>query len=190
MSKMPSRARPPDADRHAARGRHLRLFSVIVLVLAGVAGVGLAMAQADDLLAMVVILPIVILGLALHFRGRQYAGKALAARILGDDRPDVVYLRSFADDQRGVKHLLTSGFATDEEHLADAVRPFGDMVAIGRPGELLPLPGGARDYPSDDAWRDVVRSRMKVAPLVVLKAGTGQGLHWELGETLRRRPAS
>lgn len=59
------------------------------------------------------------------------------------------------------------------------LRPFGDMVAIGRPGESLPLPGAARIYATDAEWKGVVLDRMRSAPLVVIRAGTGTGLLWE-----------
>src|SRR5262249_39194073 len=49
-------------------------------------------------------------------------------------------------------------------------------------GERLPLPGAARMYASDAEWKDVVLDRMRVASLVVIRAGTGPGLLWELGQ--------
>src|SRR5207247_1203586 len=39
------------------------------------------------------------------------------------------------------------------EPLAEVLRPFGDLVAIGRAGEQLPTPGAARIYASDAKWK-------------------------------------
>ena len=66
-----------------------------------------------------------------------------------DSRPHVLYLRSFQTDASTPFKVLASGFTTEEEQLADVLRPLGEMVAIGRPGELLPTPGAARTYATD-----------------------------------------
>ena len=66
-----------------------------------------------------------------------------------DSRPHVLYLRSFQTDASTPFKVLASGFTTEEEQLADVLRPLGEMVAIGRPGESLPTPGAARTYATD-----------------------------------------
>jgi len=126
-----------------------------------------------------------IAGLLVYFRGRQHAARSRAAGILTDARPDVVYLRAFRADPSSLHRRLMQSLATDEEQLADALRPFGDLVAIGRPGESLPLPGAARMYASDAEWQNAVMARIAVAPLVVIRAGVGAGLFWELQHTFR-----
>jgi hypothetical protein len=68
------------------------------------------------------------------------------------------------------------------------LRPFGDMVAVGRPGEDLPVPGAVRLYAEDSQWQSVVREQMRAARLVVVRAGIGKGLLWEIGEALTRLP--
>ncbi len=75
---------------------------------------------------------------------------------------------------------LLSGVITEEEQLRDVLRPFGDLIAIGRPGEKLPTPGAARLYISDAQWQAVVSDQMRSAALVVIRAGRGKGLSWEL----------
>jgi hypothetical protein len=74
---------------------------------------------------------------------------------------------------------------TEEEQLRDALQPFGDLVAIGKPGESLPTPGAAKQYAADDEWKGIVTDKMKKAPLVVIKAGSSEGLRWELREAIR-----
>src|SRR6184192_4310275 len=91
-------------------------------------------------------------GLFLFWRGSQYAAKADAERILTEHEPEVLYLRPFRSDSSTAKYVFStltpelSGLETEEEQLADVLRPFGDLVAIGRPGEDLPEPGAARIY--------------------------------------------
>jgi hypothetical protein len=71
-----------------------------------------------------------------------------------------------------------------EEQLAEALQPFGDLVAIGQPGERLPLPGAARIYASEEEWKEVVSRQMRAARLVVIRAGVGENLFWELKQAV------
>src|SRR5262245_24831779 len=41
---------------------------------------------------------------------------------------------------------------TDEEELADVLQPFGDLIAIGQPGEDLPKPGAGGARPAGRLW--------------------------------------
>jgi len=122
-------------------------------------------------------------GFFLFWRGRQYAAKANTERIVTDPNPDVLYLRSFRSDPSTARYVfssaLTSQFETKEEQLRDVLRPIGDLVAIGKPGEDLPTPGAARIYVSDEEWKEEVKRRMRAARLVVIRAGVGENLLWE-----------
>ncbi len=136
--------------------------------------------------------PIILVGAFLFWRGRQYAALADAQRIISDSKPDVLYLRTFRSDPSTAGYVfssiltnrLLSGLATEEEQLADVLRPFGDLVAIGQPGEALPKPGAARIYASDEEWKDVVKRQMQQARLVVIRAGVGENLLWELKQAV------
>jgi hypothetical protein len=108
-------------------------------------------------------LPMIFVGAFLFWRGRQYAAKADAERIVADSNPDVLYLRAFRSDPSTAKRVFWSSFValcgvggltTEEEQLRDVLRPFGDLVAIGKPGEDLPTPGAARIYVSDEEWKE------------------------------------
>jgi hypothetical protein len=76
---------------------------------------------------------------------------------------------------------MIAGLATDEEQLAEVLKPFGEMVVIGRPGEGLPRPGAAALYSSHDEWQSLVTDRMSTARLVLIRPGDGAGVLWELG---------
>ena len=124
-------------------------------------------------------------GAFLFWRGCQYDTKADTERIITDHNPHVLYLRAFLSDSSTRKFILSTAFmafpqATLEEQLADVVRPLGDLVAIGRPGEGLPEPGAARMYASDEEWKEVVnRRQLLAARLVIIRAGVGENLLWE-----------
>jgi hypothetical protein len=141
-----------------------------------------------------VTLPTAMLGAFLFFRGRQYAARAIAETILGDSNPDVLYLRDFQTDPSIIRHVASTlgvffdlrlpMLTSEEEQLAEVLKPFGELVAIGRPGERLPKPGAARRYVPDEEWKDVVTEQMRSARLVVIRAGSGEGLLWELKQAV------
>ena len=79
-------------------------------------------------------------GLFLFWRGSQYVAKADAERILTEHKPEVLGLATlsercfnpevrFLDLDSGVVGLGNPGGAVGR-----LLRPFGDLVAIGRPG--------------------------------------------------------
>ncbi len=68
------------------------------------------------------------------------------------------------------------------------LRPFGDLVAIGQPGEGLTKPGAARIYASDEEWKDAVKRQMQAAQLVVIRAGAGENILWELKKAVETGP--
>lgn len=98
-----------------------------------------------------------------------------------DPRQPVLYLRSFAVDELLARTGETAMdyFRTEEERLARAFAQIGPLVAIGRPGEPLPPAGAPRVYVGDD-WQHTVRELLGRAQLVLIGAGRGDGLRWEL----------
>lgn len=120
------------------------------------------------------------------YRGRQLLAKINTESVLNDDNPDVLYLRSFNKDSNMRNYLVReidniNNIYTEEEQLAEALKPFGDLVAIGKPGEKLPTPGAARVYVGNHEWQEVVINQMKNAKLVIIKiGGDGEGLNWEI----------
>ncbi|MFF4291358.1 hypothetical protein ACFY0R_39600 [Streptomyces sp. NPDC001633] len=133
-------------------------------------------------------------------QGRRHLAEVLPSldRLQGDE-PYVLFLRAFSDDDRlaRVSRWLPLTYAaprqwlfeqprTEEEQLACAVRPFGRMVALGRPGGRLPEPGAARHFASDHDWQDQVSVALDGARLVLLAAGPGRNLRWEVEQVVAR----
>ena len=109
-----------------------------------------------------------------------------AESVITDAKPHLLYLRPFRSDYTTTKGVLRARLeTTEEEQLADVLRPFGELVAIGRPGESLPTPGAARIYTSDEEWRDVVKRQMQATRLVVIRAAVGENVLWELTQAVR-----
>jgi hypothetical protein len=118
-------------------------------------------------------------GIFLYWRGKQYAAQASAKSILADAKPHLLYLRPFRSDDTVVKKIF-SPTRSEEEQLAGLLRPFGELVAIGRPSESLPPPGAARIYASYEEWKDVVKRQMQIAALELIRAAVGENVLWEL----------
>lgn len=97
-------------------------------------------------------------------------------------KPLVLYLRAFNEDSRSL-----STEASIEESLSTVLSSsgLGQMVAIGRPGELLQTAGASRVYVGSD-WQERVRELMDSAKLVVLRVGSSEGVWWEVTEALER----
>jgi hypothetical protein len=133
-------------------------------------------------------------------KGKQLDALSAQDLLIRDNRPPVVYLRSFQDDavaaegslnvmplgggfiMGGMVAILDSlgGIMSEEEQLAEALKDVGPFIAIGRPGEKLPQLGASRMYLPDSEWRGKVSDLMSRASLVVLRAGKSDGLLWEV----------
>jgi hypothetical protein len=79
-----------------------------------------------------------------------------------DSRPPVLLLRSFADD--GVMR----GDERFEVWLANELKKFGPLVAIGAPDNELPELGAYRSYVPNHEWQDYARSLMEKAQTILL----------------------
>ena len=98
------------------------------------------------------------------------------------EAPPVLYLRSFEDDATA---SAFRGDLTEEENLVRALAHIGPVVAIGKPGEELPLAGASRFYVTDDRWQERVAELVGRARLVVIRTGLSPGLMWELRTVLK-----
>jgi hypothetical protein len=175
-------------SQKASAGSGFRTLAIACMIV----GVLICMASnaGDEKVGSTLLLgvPLVFVGFLFFYRGRQHAAKARAEGAespLLDSKPDVLYLRSFQSDPSTVFQQIVSRWTTEEEELASILRPFGDMVAIGQPGERLPVPGAVRIYTRDSEWKQVVLANMRSASLVVIRAGSSPGLLWEVGQAIQ-----
>jgi hypothetical protein len=121
--------------------------------------------------------------------GRKLQTPSVEEIMRKDYRRPVLYLRPFARDSRAAGAEIvydgqTRGWLitrTEEEQMVHVLQTIGPVIAIGKPGDPLPELGAARRYlkPGEE-WQDVIEEWMAQASVVVLHAGTGQGLLWEL----------
>lgn len=116
---------------------------------------------------------------------RRYQSVDARELLAADPRPPILLLRSFADDNRQISVALdfewmAQGGRTFEEVLASQLDRYGPVVAIGKPGEIVPSAGAAREYLADDAWQARVEELVAASAAIVVIAGKTPFLRWEL----------
>lgn len=138
-------------------------------------------------------------GLALFYVATIFVRYALrfvrrdARRALSRDVAlPVLLLRSFADDSARVRPTslvkrLQLRRLRLEEVIASGLRSVGPFIAIGRPGEKLPLLGAHRAYFGDNEWQAAVRNWIDRSRIILMVAGTTPWVRWELSEILERQ---
>jgi hypothetical protein len=127
-------------------------------------------------------------------RARRYA---MVGVIDVGSGPFILFLRSFMDDDLSISQdnliaqLVTFGnfFALGgdanprsrrfEELIAETVWPFGKMLAIGRPGEVLPQLGALRISTDNSGWQSMVNNLITRATHVLIAVGISSGIKWE-----------
>jgi hypothetical protein len=123
-----------------------------------------------------------ILAFFLLVRARRYFQVGADSLLAVDKRPPILFLRSFADDER--QHYASSQRAlldfSLETRLANDFYHFGPFIAIGSPKEMAPELGAARVLLSDDEWQPRVLGWMKDANLIIMYSGTTHWVNWEL----------
>jgi len=111
--------------------------------------------------------------------------RSAESRLKADQRLPVLYLRSFLADRMLPERwhelllLVFRWTETAESDLARALRPIGPLIAVGRPGEILPPVGAARLYVDHENWQQTVAELSKLAQLIVLRIGKTEGFSWE-----------
>ncbi|MFD7277039.1 hypothetical protein ACFV80_08260 [Streptomyces sp. NPDC059862] len=154
------------------------------------------------------------------FLARRYSRYFLSGLLANEDNEGelgdheyVLYLRQFAMDRRlfrvdpvGGRNFLSSFIysfgignpinseQTREENALYQFRRFGQVIAVGRPGERFPMPGAQRFYLPQENWKLAVGDMMQQARLILFLAGlhskneSAEGTLWELAEAVRRVP--
>lgn len=127
----------------------------------------------------------------LILRGRKLRAPRALDILSSGDRPPVVLLRSFDDDDLidptfpATYHIAPGRY---EERLVKALRPIGLTVALGRPEEPEPELGAARLYVKNEHWQEAIKYLLEKAGAVVAIVGKSQGLWWEIELALSRVP--
>lgn len=103
-----------------------------------------------------------------------------------DNRPPIVFLRAFADDETANPLNLRSSLLdfSIEDRLAAHFNAFGPFVAIGAPGKKNPTIGAARAFLSDAEWQARVKGWIDRASAILWSAGGTTWVFWELEQII------
>jgi hypothetical protein len=136
------------------------------------------------------IVPGVLVFVALISRYNWRRSIAVTARdeIERDQRPPVLFLRSFTEDRSMGKRVKDGmAYVSQEELIVFPLKSLGPVIGLGRPGDELPLLGIARDYVSDDQWHQTVHEYINKAGHVFILTNTTEGLSWEICSVIRNQ---
>ena len=88
----------------------------------------------------------VLIRIIIRYLRRVYAHTAEEELKRNDARRPIFYLRSFSLEvwDKPTLRMLLQDDTTAEQKLVNALKKYGPVIAIGRPGELLPSLGAAR----------------------------------------------
>ncbi|MEQ1909624.1 MAG: hypothetical protein ABMA15_12425 [Vicinamibacterales bacterium] len=113
-----------------------------------------------------------------------------------DERPPVLFLRSFENDQVSLRSAAVAPSvrlvdpAFEQSHLEDVLQTclsLGPVIAIGRPDDAAPPVGVPRLYVPTVEWRNVVTRLMDEASLVVVGVSESAGVIWEVEQLTKRQ---
>jgi hypothetical protein len=139
-----------------------------------------------------VALNLVGLGRLLDNATRRHAAHLYQSVREWDDRPPVLFLRSFEQDKvaipartRNLVLQLPAGLGRThelDELLLEAGAPFGPLVAIGDPRNPIPPLGAARVFVRNAGqdWKSVVADLILASRAIVICPHTTAGVAWEI----------
>jgi hypothetical protein len=181
--------------------RSLAFLAAFVVIAAASVALFLASFGATDAGTQVQAKALALPGLLLLPLGarRLRAARALVQRdrLRRAGAPEVLYLRSFADDRLRVRSERRSRDGLErwvpwpserfEDVLLRGFERVGPVIAIGRPGTEQSELGAARDLVIGDAWLPAVEHEMDAARFITVVLGPGEGLHLELAALAARQ---
>jgi hypothetical protein len=106
-----------------------------------------------------------------------------------DRRAPVLFLRAFRDDMlksQQEEFSLNLRKRRFEDCVVVPNWAQGPVVAIGQPGERLPLFGACREYCPHDQWQKRVLQLLEQCSSVVMVLGVTEGITWEIGQMVER----
>ena len=101
-------------------------------------------------------------------------------------RSSVLYLRPFFSDEtlvqslRKILYRMVPSFrmfkrpvfvSSAEEDIVELFQPLGEVIALGRPGELVPPGGASRYYAEDGEWEAAIQHAIRNCKLILMRAG-------------------
>jgi len=102
-----------------------------------------------------------------------------------DQRPPILFLRSFKDDDRKIWMARQGGdrsLVGFEDALSEIFFRIGPFIALGSGQDLIPQLGAARTYRDDTVWQAKAKHWMKDATWILYMLGSTESLKWEIAQ--------
>jgi hypothetical protein len=125
-------------------------------------------------------------------KGREVAKNSITELQALDDRPPILFLRAFKDDQVLLLRPRLSylaricSFGRNSENLDTVLleegTDYGPVVALGNPLDATPPYGAARGYFTDKGWKQGVMAMAQSSSAIVLCVDLTDGIKWELDQ--------
>jgi hypothetical protein len=134
----------------------------------------------------------------MFYHGRRANTPTVEAAMWHDERPPLLYLRSFDQEASRFVHvshedadkyceISSSGpdarsyYLTLEQFLAREVNErIGPFIALGNPTDYLPPEGAYRTYTADGEWQEYIAKLLNRSNAILMQMGHSDNLNWEL----------
>jgi hypothetical protein len=129
----------------------------------------------------------------LVFLQKRMKVKSVEELLETDNRSPVLFLRSFESEDKRTNYRVFKfkgmflsnfrnmvGYTFDEFLLEETTKRIGPFIALGKPGDYLPMTGAARSYVHDENWQVVIREYCQKASLIIFLESITEGAKWEL----------
>lgn len=154
-----------------------------------------------ELLGTILVIPALAFCYLIDRLGLRIGAYSVDRFLARDNRPHLLYLRSFDEDRlkivagltrRGIVHRLSPLRRVNfEEILVRCLSRFGPVIAISPPGQVLPKLGAAKVSLSNETWQSQVQHWTNNALAVVMSATPSDvrpGLAWEIDHVAQTIP--
>ncbi len=199
----PFETSPPPAHR-PSKGRRFIVLGSLIMVAATLAptiaayALDLSYRSEDELLPLILLGSLVVYaaflwGVRLISIGRRMRAPPAQDVLGADPRGPVLFLRSFEDDDLidPTPLMVPMGDMFQrryEETLCKPLSTIGPVISVGRPGNELPMLGGARLFVPHHAWKSAVEFLRGQAAGVILMVGRTEGVWWEITSSIQSVP--
>src|SRR5262249_14899813 len=185
-------ATPPERrpDRRIIAGliQIILWIVIVIVVLATGFGIYIAMKSPEALhhpervFKMIIAGPAALIAFLLYLLARTR--KKSADHLLEyDQRPPILYLRSFQDDRIKIRMARKDDDPTlvgFEDALSEIFFRVGPFIALGSKKDFIPQLGAARTYRDDSVWQAKAKRWMQDATWILYLLGSTDSLKWEI----------
>lgn len=126
------------------------------------------------------------------YMARRAKSRSMTEVISMDNRPPVLYLRPFIQEEKAFIEATFSemdflsyfsskmGITLEKYFFDDISKSIGPFIALGNPEDYAPPEGAARMYANDKDWIEQFRHLSMRAACILMEVGHSENVQWEL----------